>query len=182
MIWFGGCLLALILTAMGIAGVANRRIDASHKDSKLITRLRDERVDLAILRQQLSTRSNYLGGSDARRASIESSLGTVARNAGALRARITRLRDTKIALVAEIPRLEREIASQQELLVQSIRRDAAGENIDTLYLKDGRLLEGVTIRRVTSEGLELFHTGGSLSVSASQLPNSYRQRFQWPSR
>ncbi|MCW1884316.1 hypothetical protein OKA04_06205 [Luteolibacter flavescens] len=82
-------------------------------------------------------------------------------------------------LADDVVRLRAEFEDYRGRYCRQIRGAAAGEKLAELSTRQGKIFRDVTIRRVTEAGLEITHADGLASLAASELADSWRERFQW---
>lgn len=178
-LWFSGCLLGLILVGILISGVSRKQIGVFEGNSALVEEIKDDesiakslQLELLILGERLESRTKRADNSTS---------GFIAErsNQATLRNQVKLLEEERSSLKTQIPEISSEFAQFKKTNLSAVWRKAAGESIGRLYLKSGRLLEGVVIIRVTHDGLEVRHSGGATKLAAKELPNSYQARFQW---
>jgi hypothetical protein len=95
------------------------------------------------------------------------------------RPRATGLADQKTTLEEEVAVLRKEFDDYRTKYLRQIRTAAAGEKLDELSSRQGKVYRGVTIKRVTEAGLEFTHASGLATLKPDELADSWRERFQW---
>jgi len=95
------------------------------------------------------------------------------------RPRAGELSEQKQALDEEVLRLRTEFDDYRAKYCRQVRNAAAGEKLDELSSRQGKVYRGVTIRRVTETGLEFTHADGLATLGPDELADSWRERFQW---
>lgn len=178
-LWLTGCILTLVLAGILLSGISRKQIGIFEGNEALAKEVQDAgkisnglRMELDVLRERLDYQTERATFS-ATRLAAERSLHS------SLRSNISHLEDERSSLKEEIPELQSDYTTFLKTNLAAVRRKAAGEKIGRLYLKNGRLLEGVVILRVAKDGLDVQHTGGKLRISPEELPNSFQERFQW---
>jgi chromosome segregation ATPase len=95
------------------------------------------------------------------------------------RPRATELSNQKATLEEEVAALSKEFNDYRTKYLRQIRNAAAGEKLDELSSREGKVYRGVTIKRVTDTGLEFTHASGLATLKPEELAESWRERFQW---
>jgi hypothetical protein len=93
--------------------------------------------------------------------------------------RIRELRTQLADLKQEVEAEKSAFAEYRATFRKQVRQAAAGEKLDQLEVVGGKVYQGVTIRRVHAEGMEVSHSQGSLRLGPDDLADSWRERFQW---
>ncbi|MGJ8641983.1 MAG: hypothetical protein ACSHX9_01130 [Luteolibacter sp.] len=178
-LWFSGCLLGLILAGVILSGISRKQIGVFEGNNALVKKIKESekvvlnlQLELRFLEERLNSktkRANTLSSGLIRERSAQTTLNT----------QIQFLDEERNTLKSELPKLSSKFEAFRKDNLTQMRRKAVGEKLGSLYLKSGRMLEGVVILRVTDNGLQVRHTGGILKLSAIDLPNSFQERFQW---
>lgn len=178
-LWFSGCLLLLILVGVALSGISRKQIGIFQGNNTLSAKIKEQEKIVSSLRNNLRSLTKTLDSQTHLTHSSASSLSSARTLQPTLYTLIETLADQRTSLEEEIPRLTTEFAAFRKENTAQIWRKAAGEKIDSLYLKNGTMLKGVMILQVTDAGLKIQHSKGMLIVSPKELPNSYQDRFQW---
>lgn len=178
-LWFSGCLLLLILVGVALSGISRKQIGIFQGNNTLSAKIKEQEKIVSSLRNNLRSLTKTLDSQTHLTHSSASSLSSARTLQPTLYTLIETLADQRTSLEEEIPRLTAEFAAFRKENTAQIWRKAAGEKIDSLYLKNGTMLKGVMILQVTDAGLKIQHSKGMLIVSPKELPNSYQDRFQW---
>lgn len=178
-LWFSGCLLLLILVGVALSGISRKQIGIFQGNNTLSAKVKEQEKIVSSLRNNLRSLTKTLDSQTHLTHSSASSLSSARTLQPTLYTLIETLADQRTSLEEEIPRLTAAFAAFRKENTAQIWRKAAGEKIDSLYLKNGTMLKGVMILQVTDAGLKIQHSKGMLIVSPKELPNSYQDRFQW---
>lgn len=93
--------------------------------------------------------------------------------------RLPALREKLETVEAELGSATAEFRDYRSRYRAQVRAAAAGEKHEELTTASGKVYHGVTIRRVTSAGIEMVHKNGITRLLPKDLNADLRNRFQW---
>lgn len=171
-------LLALILVGIGGGALVQGRFKATSSRAAVNKDLEmDERTRDHLRRQVDAAQSNWDKSQNLIATQDEwKRLDDELRKS---RPRAGELSGQKQTLKQEVVRLRKEFDDYRAKYCRQVRSAAAGEKLDELTSRQGKVYRGVTIRRVTEAGLEFTHAEGVASLGPDELADSWRERFQW---
>lgn len=168
-------LAALVFVGVGLS-LAIDRYSGDQRDSKDISRVIRRESDRNIaLSDQLERNRRVAEQQFTPRLEVESQLAELLPELKAREEKLVALREK-----AEMTRSEMEtLLSNYDAHRKQIWADANGETYPSIQLRSGRTYSNVSIRRVTGVGLEISHTDGLARIQASELDDTWNDRFQW---
>lgn len=92
---------------------------------------------------------------------------------------LVRLRERRKLLEEQILSSDEAFRTYRTEYRKQVRLAAAGEELGELSSRVGRRYQGVTINRVTPEGMEIRHSQGISRLRPEDLDPSWQERFQW---
>lgn len=130
-----------------------------------------ERIELE---QQLKLAEYRIGTAHAGDAD---ELARIHRNLDGLQKRVRDLQQSRSLLEAEIMDMENRNAEFARAAIHSRRMEVAGSKLESLSLKDGRVLENVTVASVDDSGVALRHEHGAARLRYADLTSSQQAFF-----
>lgn len=172
-------LIVVVMTAVGLASLANVKFSVAHSSQSHSKELEDGAAELEQLTADHGKLARRLAQAEARaqaaqasQAARRSELAAQAQRLTALTARCTELQQT-------IPSTQEAFRRYRADYREQVWDQAVGEALDTLTLRDGREYRQAVIKRVTPVGLEINHEGGLARIQAPDLDPALQERFQW---
>lgn len=168
---FLGGLTVLTLTGVGLSVLMQHRMRFSEGSREI--------------REQIEVYELEIGGLRSWRMRLddqfEAKKRAAADQAKALRDanRLSGLRATANGLRQECATLAAAFERYRTAYRTRLWQQAEGETLGVLKLANGREFTGVSIVRVTDGALEIAHDAGRTRISAQDLPQHWRARFQW---
>lgn len=179
LLWILCSLIIVTLTGVFLSLLVDKRITSSHSVKGLHLKIQENNQTIERIENALSQYKKSVDSAEDEAERIQSRKSGFSAKSKQHREEIAELRLQQEALKSSIPVLEIQFANYRNEYRESAWRNATGEKIDLLYLKTGRQFENVTIRRVTSFGLEISHASGLARIDFRDLGLKYRERFQW---
>lgn len=171
--------IVLVFVGIGFSLIVDKRFQFSSGKADMEQAIAEEKNQLDGLRQQAEiARKDYEGKTRPLReqpAELEKGRLTVSSSAQRLRD----LHEQQAALKNAIEAETQSFADYRANYRKLSRQAAAGEKLAQLQVAGGKVYQDVTIRRVTSEGMEIAHSQGVSRLSPEDLGESWHQRFQW---
>ena len=99
-----------------------------------------------------------------------------------VRLKLTRIENGKIEINEQkegISKLEQQFEDYKKQYRIAERERAVGEEMDSLTTKDGEAFERVSVRKVSSLGMEIRHKNGFKRIHYKNLPDEMQDRFQF---
>jgi hypothetical protein len=172
-------IIVLVFVGIGFSVVVDKRFKFSTGKAEIEQTLTSEKHQLETLRRQTEiARTDYEESSRPLR-DQPAELERVKRSASDSAQRLQELRGQRDALKDSIESERSSFAEYRAAFRKQVRQAAAGEKLAQLEVIGGKVYHDVTIRRVTSEGMEVVHSQGVLSLAPDDLADSWQQRFQW---
>ena len=172
-ILFGLC--ALVLSGVGLSSLVHHRAEffAANQGA------RQESADSEDRRMALLSRKQRLQDEFDALSSQAETFRELHRRARDNAVRVAGLRGRSDELERACGQLAREFADYRARARDQTWRRAAGERIGTLALPNGRQFTGVTIVRITEQGMEISHDDGRARLPRTALGPAWQERFQW---
>ena len=171
-------IIVLVFAGICFSLMADKRFKLSSNKAKLEAAIVDERGRLEALRRQTEiARDEYV--EKVRRASQPALLDKARQAVSTTGDRIRELHTQQADLIKEVETEKAAFAEYRTTFRKKVRQAAVGERLEKLEVAGGKVFQNVTIRRVSADGMEVSHSQGSLRLSPEDLPDSWRQRFQW---
>lgn len=177
MIGFLVGIIVLVFAGIFFSLLADKRFSFSSNRISLQDTIRNERVELDMVKARLETARDHW-----RKHSAPLSQGSAQGEAAAVRAGETRLKE----LLAEKDAVTAELASATDTFEeyrgryrQQVRGAALEEQVGELTSRTGRVYKNVIIRKVSAAGLEIRHDQGISRLLPEELDASWHERFQW---
>lgn len=171
-------IIVLVFAGICFSLMADKRFKFSSGKADLEAAITDERVRLEALRRQTEiARDEY--EEKARRANQPALMDKARQAVSTTGDRIRELRTQLADLTKGVEAEKAAFAEYRVRFRKQIRQAAVGEKLPQLEMAGGKVFQGVTIRRVTADGMEVSHSEGSLRLRPEDLADSWRQRFQW---
>lgn len=179
-IWNMACLVILVLTAVFLSMVMEKRFSFSKNQLSLQTKIVNLQAEEELLRGQTGRLENQLQQSDYRGFHrSRQRLPEILTELLQLETEVSERRQRRDALSASIADLEAEFSTYRETIRSLAWRSASGEKIGKLLTKNGRQYDDVVITSVTSQGLLITHSCGVARLPADELPVGFQRRFEW---
>lgn len=177
--WLLGCLIALTLTGVFFSILVDKRFTFQRQTNTFQQKLEIGRKEARDLGEKVRHAEKILTAStsakDAQVKALDAYRDAILSNSE----EIENLESRKNSLTSRLEALGKDFALYRENYRKSVWRDAAGEKIDHIFLKNGRQFDRVVITRVTRAGLEISHAHGTARIDFEDLGKAYRDRFQW---
>jgi hypothetical protein len=172
-------IIVLVFVGIGFSLVVDKRFRFSSGKAELQQTITDEKHQLDTLRRQTDfARKGHQEKSQPlmdQPAELEKVKLAASTSAG----RVKELREQQAALKDSVEADKSAFAEYRATFRKQARQAAAGEKLAQLEVIGGKVYRDVTIRRVTSAGMEVVHSQGVLRLSPDDLGDSWHQRFQW---
>ena len=171
-------IIVLVFVGIGFSLMVDKRFKFSNGKADMEAAIKDEGGQLEALRRQTEiARDEY--EVKIRRANQPALLDKARQEVSSTGDHIRELRTQQVDLKKEVEAEKAAFAEYRASFRKQVRQAAAGEKLETLQVTSGKVYQGVTIRRVHAGGMEVSHSQGSLQLRPEDLPDSWRQRFQW---
>jgi hypothetical protein len=166
---------ALVFVGVGLSLAIDRYSDDQRdaKDiSEVIRRESDRKIALS---EQLERGRRAVEQQFAPRLEVESQLADLLPELESREEELGALRERAEMTRSEIDTL----LANYDAHRKQIWADANGETYPSIQLRSGQTYSNATIRKVTGVGLEISHTDGLARIQASELDDTWNDRFQW---
>jgi hypothetical protein len=172
-ILFGLC--ALVLSGVALSSLVHHRAESFAANQGA----RQESADSEDRRLALLSRKQRLQDEFDALSSQAETFRELHRRATGNAVRLDALRGRTDELERDCGQLTREFADYRAHSRDQVWRRAAGERVGTLALPNGRQFTGVTIVRITEQGMEISHDDGRARLPHTVLGPAWQKRFQW---
>lgn len=129
------------------------------------------RTSIRAIRREMDANPDPGAGARQLR-SIKTDIMMEAARIDGLRKRVGSINESIDAIAAEFEKYKNDYRS-------FVRANAKGEQLESLHTKSGKDYEKVTIRDVTSIGMQILHKDGHMRIPYEELPEDLQQRFQF---
>ena len=180
-LWFSGCLLALILVGVFFSKISQKQISVFEGNSALLKDIKRDQSIADSLKIELDAIQTRFETRKARVDDSTDDLSALRSQKADIKTELKSLEGKRSVVEEQIAEISSEFGQFKGENRAKARSEAIGEKLGSLFLKNGRMLEGVTIVRVLDDGLQVRHSGGILKLPPKELPFSFQRRFQWDS-
>jgi hypothetical protein len=143
------------------------------------TDIKANNIEISEIETRCSDRTGYLmNGYPEREAKMlaNNEMNAQLENLKVKKGSLTKRKDE---LRSSLTSLMKDYSNYQEDYREKTWRTAPGEKIADLKLKSGKQYRDVKIAKVTDQGLEIRHDGGTARIMSADLDDSLKNRFQW---
>ncbi len=175
---FLGCLVILVMAAIGLSAIVDRRFVSSKNVTAMDRAVRATEEEIERLEIFCRNGTRELAAAEPLQRTAEELAGA-RRDLEARTTRVETMRETRNRLLAGLAATESDFQRYREQYRQSARAAAIGESQGSLTTRSGREFRSVVITRVTDAGLEIRHEHGTARLPARDLGPAFQERFQW---
>ncbi|HEY1122222.1 MAG TPA: hypothetical protein VGE67_11510 [Haloferula sp.] len=171
-------IIVLVFAGIFFSLMADKQFKFSKSKVDLEAAIKDEGLQVEALRRQTEiARDEYEAKSG--RSKQPALMDKARQEIATTNDRIRELRSQQADLTKAVEEEKAAFAEYRANFRKKVRQAAVGERLDKLEVVGGKVFQNVTIRRVSADGMEVSHSQGSLRLRPDDLPETWRQRFQW---
>lgn len=177
--WLLGSLIILTLSAVFLSLLVDKQFSFTREANSVQERLSADRQAIANLRSSIGESEGRLAASVSSSEAASENLEATRTSIPMIKAQTEILRARKAELISEIPNTTEAFDKYREEYKEHTWRNAVGEKIDHLFLKNGRQFDRVIITKVIETGFEISHAHGRARIDGKDLSHALQARFQW---
>lgn len=173
-----GGLVVITVVATGLALVMEKRSESAKRNDDATRTIAEDSQALEYVKDDLARAKAALNEISGH-AAIAEKYNTAKAASDKKAKSLEGLKQLQQENADALGKLQQEYDNYRAQYVRNIRGAAEGEELAVLTTQSGKEYMKVTITRVTPEGLEIRHEFGSARVAASDLGESWNERFLW---
>ncbi len=172
-------IIVLVFVGIGFSLMVDKRFKFSSSRISIEETLAAEAHELEAARHRLELAKEQWKKESHPRSGQETELASAKERAGTSDERLKSLKERRAVIEEERKLASAAFEEYQARYRKQVRAEAAGEKLAELASRGGKIYTDVTIRRVTSAGLEIVHSHGPIRLQPEDLDSSWHERFQW---
>ncbi|WP_193210504.1 hypothetical protein [Luteolibacter marinus] len=172
-------LIVLVLAGAFFSLVIDKRFKLSSSRVSVEEDVAKEALVVESLRDELSLKRERWEKATAPLEGQPAALAEWSARAAATSERLPDLRERRDGLENEVEAATKAYLDYRNSYRAQVRGDAAGEKLVRLETVGGKVYSDVSIRRVTSAGIEFTHAHGPARLLPKDLGPEWNERFQW---
>ncbi len=175
----------LYMIAVGICGLAvagvglSKMSEYDSKVKEMVSELKYYEKEIAETESRLGDRANFLAKDYPELEAKMLANNEINAQLENLKVKKGSLTKRKDELRSSLTSLSKVFSNYQEDYREKTWRMAPGEKIADINLKSGKQYRDVKIAKVTEQGLEIRHDGGTARIMSADLDENLKSRFQW---
>ncbi len=172
-------IIVLVFAGILFSLMADKRFSFSSSKISLEQQIAEEKTELESVKARLESARKHWREECEPLSGQGSAAQSIAAEVKANTARLAALPAEKDAAKAELSAATASFEDYRSRYRQQARAAAVGEHLDELKSRSGKVYKDVTIRRVSSTGLEIRHEHGPATLQPEDLDATWQDRFQW---
>lgn len=178
-LWILGSLIVLTLSSVPLSYLVDTNFSFRSEPSSLEKSITSDRQTIAVIRRNISKAERRLTTSVFRAQNTIENLEARKLDIASIKAETKKLANRRDELVEIIADVTTAFINYADDYRSEVRKDAVGEKMQHLILRNGRQYDKVVIAKVTETGLQIDHSYGRAHVDARHLSDALHDRFQW---
>lgn len=172
-------LVLVVFCGIGISLIADRRFEFGASETSIKGSIAKDLGRIESLKMEISNAEGRWQRDHAHAVDHDGMVSALAQRISESESKLAELRLQRQQLSRALDRVEKDFLAYRISYRRQARAASVGDTVDLLTLTNGREYRRVVIRGFDAEGLRIAHARGTARIPFCELPNSWKERFQW---